>query len=278
MGFVVEVERMLCREQSPFQDIMIVETQGLGRMMVIDGCVMLTEKFEYLYHELLVHPAACCHADPQKALVIGGGDGGTVRELLRYPSIQVVDLVEIDEAVVRLSREFLPSISHGFDDPRVTIHITDGVEFLKHAPASYDLILIDSTDPVGPAEGLITESFYANCHRALRAGGILTLQSESPLVHASELQQIWYNVNAIFSKCHVYHGPIPMYPSGWWSFVWASDHGDPQQNFQAHRAKSISEHLQYYNADMHPALFALPNFLQRLLSSQPITPHRFVEK
>lgn len=265
MGTTIEVERTLCREQSLFQDIMIVETRGLGRMMVIDGCVMLTERYEYLYHEMLVHPIACCHAHPQKALVIGGGDGGTVRELLHYPSITSIDLVEIDEAVVRLSRKYLPQVSCGFDNPRVSVHITDGVEYLRHAKGSYDLIMIDSTDPVGPAEGLITQTFYQSCQQALRPGGILSLQSESPFVHEQELQRIWGNIGEVFSECHLYHGPIPMYPSGWWSFVWASDSRHPQNDFQTDRARWVSQHLRHYNAEMHGAMFVLPNFLHNML-------------
>lgn len=265
IGLTVEVRQTLCLHQSKFQEIMILETAEFGRMMVLDGCVMLTERDEYLYHEMLVHPAACSHTEPKKALVVGGGDGGTVRELLRYPSIESVDLVEIDGDVIRLSREYLPALSACLDDPKVTVHVTDGVAFLNQSKSTYDLIMVDSTDPVGPAEGLISQSFYTSCREALAPGGIMTLQSESPMVHSKDLQRIYRNLSSVFSSSHLYHGPVTAYPSGWWSFAWASESGHPLKQFHRERAIEISQQLHYYNEDIHFALFAQPNFIRRML-------------
>lgn len=260
-----QIENMLCRHKSPYQDIMIFETTHFGRMMTLDGCIMLTERDEFLYHEMLTHPVVCSHPSPKRALVVGGGDGGTVRELLRYPELESIDLVELDEAVVRLSQEHLPFVSSGLTDPRVQMHFEDGVAFMQRHLAYYDLIFIDSTDPVGPAEGLITKDFYGFCKAALREGGILALQSESPFLHPKEIREIFTNLRAHFSTQMLYNAPVIAYPSGWWSFAWASNTHHPLNDFQEDRARAISSQLQYYNAEIHKGSFALPNFVQDLL-------------
>lgn len=261
----IEIKRTLCHEQTPFQEIAIFETTHFGRMMVLDGCIMLTERDEFLYHEMLAHPAVCTHPSPKRALVVGGGDGGTVRELLRHPTLTHIELVELDERVVRLSQEYLPGVSAGLTDPRVTMHFEDGVAFMERHQATYDLIMIDSTDPVGPAEGLITKSFYEHCRNALKPDGVLTLQSESPFLHEQEIRTIFANLAPHFSNTHLYHAPVIGYPSGWWSFAWASNTQDPLENFQETRAVHLAQSLQYYNPDMHRAAFALPNFVKAYL-------------
>lgn len=265
-----QIERMLCRHKSPFQDIIIFETSHFGRMMVLDGCIMLTERDEFLYHEMLTHPAVCSHPAPKRALVVGGGDGGTVRELLRHSGIEAIDLVELDEAVVRLSQEHIPSVSSGLTDQRVTLHFEDGVAFMQRHLNTYDIILIDSTDPVGPAEGLITEDFYGSCQAALKEDGVLALQSESPFLHPSEIKKIFGNLRSHFATQMLYNAPVIAYPSGWWSFAWASNQLHPLQDFQEKRAKTVSTQLQYYNAEIHKGSFALPNFVKKLTMPEDI--------
>jgi len=265
-GIQIRVRRTLCHVQSPYQEIMLLETEGMGRMMILDGCVMLTERDEFLYHEMLAHPAMCSHPNPKRVLVIGGGDGGTVRELLRYPEIESIDLVELDEQVVRVSQEFLPEISAGLTDPRVTMHFRDGVVFLEERTNTYDIIFIDSTDPVGPAAGLIAQEFFANCKRALRGQGIVVMQSESPFVHAKEIKQIHHNLRPVFPNPQLYLSPMLSYPSGWWSFTMVSEKFDARRDFVEERCHRVSKQLEYYNPAIHQSAFTLPNFVQRMLN------------
>ena len=266
-GLQFRIRQTLCQTTSPYQQIAIIETERLGRMMVLDGCVMLTERDEFFYHEMLAHPALCTHPNPERVLVIGGGDGGTVREALRYPEVEHIDLVELDEMVVRLSQEYLPEISGKLTDPRVSMYFEDGVAFMARHAASYDVIMIDSTDPVGPAAGLITESFFQNCKQALRPGGIIVMQSGSPFLSGKELKVVHNNLLPIFGKPQLYLSPMTSYPSGWWSFTMASEKYNALTHFQKERAERVMPALQYYNPSIHQAAFALPNFVQRLLDT-----------
>jgi len=264
LGLSFQLKQTLYKEKSPFQDIAIVETEGFGRMLILDGCVMTTEKDEFVYHEMLVHPAMCAHPNPEKVLVIGGGDGGTVRELLRHPGVSI-DMVEIDELVVRACQKYMPTLSCGLEDPRVRLLFEDGVAFLENNKDTYDLIFIDSTDPVGMAEGLITQSFYNKCKEALKAPGAIVLQSESPTLHTKEIQRIHQNLSEVFSSQQLYLAPIVSYPSGLWSFTFASDNLHPQGDFIPEKATSIVSELSYYNEDIHKSAFSLPNFVKKLL-------------
>lgn len=260
-----QIEKMLCRHQSPFQDIAIFETTHFGRMMTLDGCIMLTERDEFLYHEMLAHPAMCAHPNPQKVLVVGGGDGGTVREIVKHDSVEQVHLCELDEAVVRLSQEYLPNLSNQLDHEKVSLHFEDGAAFMGRHQKTFDVIIIDSTDPVGPAEGLITDQFYGDCLGALSENGILVLQSESPLLHPKEQITIFENLRKHFSVCTLFHAPVIAYPSGWWSFAWASNQVHPLTTFDDARADLLSPQLKYYNAAIHKGAFALPNFVKQRL-------------
>lgn len=178
--FSIKIDKQLHSEQTEFQRIDIFESKEFGRMMVLDGYVMLTEKDEFIYHEMIVHVPMVVHPNPKRVLIIGGGDGGTARELLRYKNVESVDLVEIDERVVDISRKYLPQTACSFDDERLHCYFEDGLKFIRHCNNEYDLIIVDSTDPFGPGEGLFTKEFYGNCYKALKEDGIMVNQHESP--------------------------------------------------------------------------------------------------
>lgn len=273
-GFATDIERILCDRRSSYQRITVVESRAVGRMLLLDGAVMVTEWDEFIYHEMLVHPALFLLRQPRHVLVIGGGDGGTVREILRHPSVEHVDLVEIDADVVAVAREFFPELSAALHDPRVCIHYRDGAEFVAQVPeVSYDAVFVDSTDPVGIAGGLFDETFYRHCHRILTTEGILALQSESPLhpVYRETLPRVYRLLRPLFASVATCLAPIPTYPTGLWSFTVASKRWDPVQDFVPEAAWQRYRHLQgtlrYYDPQLHRAAFALPVFVQRLLSS-----------
>ncbi len=266
IGTTVQVEALLEKFTSEYQEIEIYQTVHFGRMMVLDGCIMFTERDEFIYHEMLVHPAARCHPSPKRVLIIGGGDGGTAREVLRYPSVESVDLIEIDPSVVEISKRYFPALSSAFSDPRLHLRHLDGAQFVAEAENRYDLIFIDSTDPVGPAKSLTGEEFFQNCRRALTDGGILALQSESPFLYGDTLRSNFQKLSKLFENTALYSAPVISYPTGWWCFIWASDSHNP------HRALPplpFESQLYYYNSEVHSASFALPNFLREMLSREP---------
>ncbi len=272
-GITFGIERVLMSEQSDFQHVQVFETDAFGRLLTLDGLVMLTDRDEFVYHEMITHPALCLLDQPARALVIGGGDGGTVREILRHPSFEHVDLVEIDGMVIDACRKFFPDISCGLDDPRVSIHVTDGIEFVRQAQAgTYDLVTVDSTDPVGFAEGLFGETFYRDCERILSEQGILVAQTESPFDRwfQDSIRQAHALLGSIFPTVEMYLAHIPTYPTGTWSFSMGSKRVHPVRDFDsagaAVKIASFGEDLRYYNPDVHVAAFALPNFVRRLFA------------
>lgn len=262
---------LLYRKKSPYQDIKIYQTYKFGNTLILDDMIMCTEKDEFVYHEMIAHVPMLTHPDPKRALVIGGGDGGTVRELLRHENLEEVVLVEIDEDVIDSSRQYLPTISSALDHPKLKIHVADGIEYVKNCDdRRFDLIIVDSTDPVGPAEGLFNAEFYHQVHRCLTNDGILVAQSESPMFNASVFQSVFQCHRDIFGagQVHSYLAYIPTYPTGMWSFAYASKgSAHPLKSFDTERAHQFSEHhrLRYYNEMVHSAAFALPNFVRELL-------------
>lgn len=264
--------------QSPFQKVEIYDTMAYGRMLTLDGMVMTSERDEYVYHEMITHIPMQVLKDAKRALVIGGGDGGAVRELLRYPQLEEVVMVEIDGMVIDASKEFLPEIAAEFDNPRLSLHVADGIQYVKDsADGSFDLVIVDSTDPVGPAEGLFSPEFYGNVHRILSAQGVMITQSESPRFNAKVFQEIFACYREIFGqdKVHCYFAAIPTYPTGTWSFSFSSK-GElhPLEGFDAVAAEAFSEQhgLQYYNADIHRAAFALPGYVRNMLKTSAHEP------
>ncbi|MEO1437389.1 MAG: polyamine aminopropyltransferase [Bacteroidota bacterium] len=262
----------LFREKTPYQTVKVFDTYAYGKMLTIDGMVMTTERDEHSYHEMLIHPPMLLHEAPKNVLVIGGGDGGSIREIVKHDRLEKVTMVEIDEAVVRASKEFLPTLSAAFDHPKVELIIDDGIEFVeKSAPASYDLVLIDGSDPEGPAEGLFSEAFYRTVQRILKPKGLLCLQSEGPHFQTKAFTELNQVLKGLFGQpqVHTYLAYIPTYPTGMWSFMIAGKAQDfhPLAQFQDEAADTFSDRvgLNYYDAAVHRAAFALPKFVRRLL-------------
>lgn len=264
-GLSFEVESVLYSGQSRFQKIEVLQTKGFGRMLLLDGMVMLCERDEFIYHEMIAHVPLFTHPHPRAVLVIGGGDGGTVRECLRHPAVQRVDLVEIDEMVTRVCLQYFPALASPLLAKRVQIHFRDGVEFVQQTGQRYDAILIDSTDPVSVGEGLFTAEFYQNCRKILNPGGVLVTQSESPAWQQQNLRNISRKLRAVFPKVYYYQAHIPTYPSGHWLFGLASEVYHPQRDFHAARCREYNLAFRYYNEEIHAGAFALPGFVKELL-------------
>lgn len=267
--FSIKVDRQLYSAQSPFQRIDLMESREFGRFLTLDGYMMVTEKDEFIYHDMIIHVPMATNPNIKNVLVIGAGDGGSVRELTRYGSIEQIDMVEIDEMVVKACREYLPQTACKLDDPRVTIHFEDGLRFVRTKENAYDLIIVDSTDPFGPGEGLFTREFYGNCFKALTADGILVNQHESPYYekYAKSMKRAHSRIVEFFPVCRVYQAHIPTYPSGHWLFGFASKKYDPL-DFDAAAWNRLGLKTRYYNTDIHTGSFALPSYVRELLESE----------
>ncbi len=265
--FSIKVDKHLYSEQSEFQRIDVFKSKEFGTFFTLDGLMMVTEKDEFIYHDMIVHVPMATNLNIKNVLVIGAGDGGTVRELTRYPSIEDIDMVEIDKLVVDVCREYLPQTSCKLDDPRVKLYFEDGLKFVRTKENTYDLIIVDSTDPFGPGEGLFTKEFYGNCYKALKEDGILVNQHESPYyeTYAKSMQRAHKRIQEFFPVCRVYQAHIPTYPSGHWLFGFASKKYDPLNNIDAQAWDSLGLKTKYYNTDIHKGSFALPNYVKELL-------------
>lgn len=265
--FSMRVKKTLYSKKSQFQQIDVIDTYDFGRVLVIDGWTMITEKDEFIYHEMITHVPIMVNKDIKNVLVIGAGDGGTVRELTRFNSIERIDMVELDEEVVKAAREYLPFTSCKLDDPRVNLYFQDGIKFVENKKNLYDLIIVDSTDPIGPGEGLFTREFYKNCYEALTDKGILVNQGESPYydMNKKEMKRSNEKLKDIFPICEVYQYMIPTYPSGYWFFGFASKKLHPINDFDEEFYNSLNLKDRYYNKDVHKASFALPNYVKELL-------------
>jgi spermidine synthase len=262
------VDERLAEASTPFQHIEVYRTTDWGNLMVIDGCTMLTTRDNFLYHEMMTHPALYTHAAPANVVIIGGGDCGTLREVLRHPEVESVVQIDIDEQVTRLAEKYFPELCESNSDPRAKLLFDDGIKYMADAaPDSLDVVIVDSTDPVGPAEGLFNAKFYANCFRALRAGGILVQQSESPLVLLDLIQSMHKAMREVgFSTTRTLPFPQPCYPTGWWSCTLARKDGGLDV-FREHDAAAKPFATRYYNADVHRAALAQPEFMRRALDA-----------
>ena len=263
----IRVNKQLHSEQSEFQRIDIFESQEFGRFLTLDGYMMVTEKDEFIYHEMITHVPLCTHIEAGNILVIGGGDGGTVRELLKYPGIKKIDLVEIDEAVVRACIEYLPNVAGALNAPRVHIHYADGLRFVRQVQDCYDVIIVDSTDPFGPGEGLFTKEFYGNCYKALKEDGIMVNQHESPFYEADAyaMQRAHKRIVESFPISYVYQSHIPTYPSGHWLFGYASKGRHPIKNVNFAKWQGLGIGTRYYNTKLYVGAFALPTYVEDML-------------
>ena len=262
LRFSSKVKETLAVVQTPYQHLAIIDTESFGPMLVLDGMVMTTVADEFVYHEMISHPALFTHPYPRKVAVIGGGDGGAIREVLKHPQVEKAILAEIDEEVIAQSRKYLPEIAGALDDPKVEIQVGDGFAYLREHKGEFDVVLVDSTEPVGPAAALFSGDFYAAVYAALKPDGIMVAQTESPFYNQAILVGAYKGMQAVFPKVRTYLASIPTYPSGLWSFTLASKQYDPVTNQRRPHAGFNSK---YYTPELHRSCFVLPKFVQELL-------------
>lgn len=265
--FSVRIEKQLYSGKSDFQRIDVYDTKEFGKFFTLDGYIMITEKDEFIYHDMIVHVPMATNPNIENVLVIGAGDGGTVRELVRYDSVKKIDMVEIDKLVVDVCKEYFPNSTSGLDDLRVNLYFEDGLKFISDKVNEYDLIIVDSTDPIGPGEGLFTREFYGNCYKALKKDGILVNQHESPFYpeYARQMQRAHKRIREFFPISKVYQVHIPTYASGHWLFGFASKTYDPVDDVDCDKWNALGLTTNYYNTDIHKGAFAIPNYVKELL-------------
>ncbi|MEM8643188.1 MAG: polyamine aminopropyltransferase [Cyanobacteria bacterium P01_G01_bin.54] len=261
-----KIKAVLFSEQSPFQKVEIVDTDFFGKILLNDDLVMLTEKDEFIYHEMLAHVPLFVHPDPKRVLIIGGGDGGTAREVLRHTGVATCRVVEIDPVVVRACRQHLPGLASSFDQPRLALQIEDGVKFMADTAQTFDVILIDSTDPVGPATPLFGLDFYQQVARCLAPNGIVVSQAESPFMFAAMQRKLLEILCQCFEVVSCYNYSNMSYPGGLWSFAFASPQLHPLQDFESDRPAASDLSFRYYSSAMHQAAFTLPPFMRDRLA------------
>ncbi|KAH9627190.1 hypothetical protein KSS87_020736 [Heliosperma pusillum] len=276
----LKVEKILFQEKSKYQNVMVFQSSTYGKVLVLDGVIQLTERDECAYQEMITHLPLCSIPNPKKVLVIGGGDGGVLREIARHSSVDQIDICEIDEMVVTVSKEFFPEVDVGYDDPRVNLHIGDGVAFLKAAPeGTYDAVIVDSSDPIGPAQELFEKPFFESVAKALRPGGVVCTQAESIWLHMHIIEDIVSNCRQIFKGSVNYAWTtVPTYPrhvlilSGVIGFMLCSTSGpevdfknpvNPIDNTKDHG--NAKQPLKFYNSEIHSAAFCLPSFAKRVI-------------
>lgn len=265
--FDIKVKRQLHSEDTYLQKIEFFESEEFGTFFTLDGYMMVNEKDEFIYHDMIVHVPMAVNPDIKRVLVIGGGDGGTVRELTRYENIEDIYFIEIDERVVRLCQKYLPITASKLEDERVKMHFEDGVEFVKRYKDYFDLIIVDSTDPISVGEGLFTTEFYKNCYSALNEKGILINQHESPYYEndALEMKSAHAKLKRIFEITKVYQYHMPTYASGHWLFGFASKYYDPIKDQKREEWESLGLKTKYYNSDIHLGSFMLPTYVKEML-------------
>lgn len=263
----MRVQRHLYAQKSDYQQIDIFETPEFGRVLTLDGNVMLTERDEFIYDEMITHVPMAVHTGIQDVLVIGAGDGGVVRELTRYDRVRCIDLVEMDPLVVEACRRFLPGNACRMDDRRVHIYFENALRFIRRRESKYDLIIVDSTDPFGPSEGLFTREFYGSCYAALREDGIMVNQQGSPFYaeDAEAMKRSHKRIVNTFPISKVYQAHIPTYAAGYWLFGFASKKYHPTQNLDVKAWDALNLRTRYYTPRLHVGAFALPAFLEEML-------------
>ncbi|MDW7675849.1 MAG: polyamine aminopropyltransferase [Bacillota bacterium] len=258
-------KKTLHHEITPFQELAIIDTETFGRMMLLDGVIQTNIKDEFVYHEMISLVALNTHPNPENVLVVGGGDGGTIREIVKHPKVKKATLVEIDGAVVEASKEYLPEIAVGLSDPKVEVRIEDGIKHINETKNHYDIILVDSTDPVGPAVGLFAKDFYQGIHDALREDGIFVAQTESPFLNEDLIKRTGNDIASIFPIKKLFLAYVPTYPSGMWSFTMGSKKHDPEA---VNEKEFPNIDTRYYTPAIHKSAFVLPKFVQDLVGQE----------
>jgi spermidine synthase len=260
--YAYEVEGQLHRERSQFQEILVLDLAHFGRALVLDGVIQLTERDEHIYHEMLTQVVLHSHPSPESVLIIGGGDGGSLREVAKHETVTRIDLVELDPKVVEVCRRFLPTVATSFDDPRLSITNTDGAQFLKQADQRYDLVIVDCTDPVGPAQALSTREFFADCLRCLKPEGMFVAQTESLHFHRHFVADVQRHLSQLFPIADLYTAALATYAGNWWTFSVGSMGRDPRT-----QARMCQVPARYYSDDVHAQSF-LPGSLYRKLMQE----------
>jgi len=270
INFSILVTKTLYSSQTKFQKLEVFENPELGKFFTLDDYVMITEKDEFIYHDMIVHVPMAVHPKAENILVIGAGDGGTVRELCRYQGVKHIDMVEIDEEVVTVCKQYFPNSTSGLYDPRVSLFFMDGLAFVRERKNTYDLIIVDSTDPFSVGEGLFTRSFYKDCFEALKEDGILVNQHESPFYahYQKNMLRAHQRIKETFPIAEVYQAFIPTYASGHWLFGFASKKYDPIKDADFKRWNALGLKTKYYNPQLHVGSFALPNYVKTLLNKE----------
>lgn len=263
----IKVKEMLHEESSDYQKLAVYDTGFFGKVLTLDDCVMLTERDEFVYHEMLTHLPLLSMENPRQVLIIGGGDAGCLREALKHPTLERVVQCDIDERVTRVSEQFFPWVTSAIEHPRAEVIFQDGIRYIDEHEGVFDLIIVDSTDPVGPAVGLFLEEFYRKVSRALKPGGVMVAQTESPHWDPAMMGTIYEQMGKAFQHVHAYMGWIPTYPSGCWTWSYASNTRRPDDYFNVDSAALIEKGTHYYNAEIQKAAFALPNFVKRVVQN-----------
>lgn len=265
-AFSFKIKKHLYTFTTSYQKIDVLESYGFGKILVLDGYTMFTDKDEFMYHEMITHVPLFVHPHPERVLIIGGGDGGVLREVLKHPCVRKATLVEVDEKVIEVSRKFFPQVSMGFEDERATVVIANGADYVEDKKDKFDTIIVDSTDPyTGAASPLFQRKFYQSCYRALKEDGIMVAQTESPYYDTYWVKSIYEEMKYAFPQRKMYLGYMPSYPGTLWSYAFASKNYDPLSDLHEERIDSQKYNLKYYNANVHRAAFALPNFIKALI-------------
>lgn len=259
-----KVRKTLISKQTKYQKLDIYDTDKYGILLVLDDILMTTEKDEFVYHELIAHVPLFSHKCPEEVLIIGGGDGGTAREVVKHPGVTKIDMIEIDREVVEMAKQYMPFVSKELTNPKVHLLFQDGLEFVKNTTSRYDVIIIDSTDPIGPGEELFNTEFYINCLHLLKEGGILVAQAESPFNNPDWVERIFSTLRNVFPVVNSYTGIIPTYPGGLWCFAFCCKDRETLHFFDETRFDKLQLALRYYNKHIHHACFALPEFVKTL--------------
>lgn len=261
-GLTLKVNKTLHTEQTEFQKLDMIETEQWGNMLLLDDMVMTSVKDEFVYHEMIAHVPLFTHPHPENVLVVGGGDGGVIREILKHSNVKKATLVDIDGKVIEYSKKFLPEIAGKLDDPRVEVKVGDGFMHIAESENEYDVILVDSTEPVGPAVNLFTSGFYAGISKALRADGLFVAQSDNPWFKQDLIRTVQREVKEIFPITRLYIANVPTYPSGMWTFTIGSKKYDP---LEVSDDQFFEIDTKYYTKDLHKAAFVLPKFVKDLV-------------
>jgi spermidine synthase len=261
-AMIYKVRETLVRKQTEYQDLAIVETNSFGRMLLLDGIVQTTIADEFVYHEMISHIPLFTHPNPEKVLVVGGGDGGAIREVLKHPSVKKAVLCEIDRCVVEECMKYLPEISCELENPRCEVFIGDGIKYVHEHKNEFDVIIVDSTDPFGAAEGLFGGSFYKEISECLTKDGIFVAQTETPFYLPEVVRKVFSDAKEVFPVTKLFMAAIPTYPGGYWSFTIGSKLYDPEE---ADVPKELGFDTRYYTPKLHRACFALPKYVEELI-------------